>query len=379
MSLIDQDLPWMTTEARNDPDTAQQIIEALAGRVQTLQRQTDELRAENALLKRNGGLQTSGEQLQRLKTHLHDLRQLATRRGLDQDVVSLVTFTGMGVQLPAPAPMEQTLSLLTPPDEPIGMQKPLYLAHGTWFGSLLAITSTLRLSLVNGLSLPVSDNLDWRDARPTTSLGLSRAERVEAILPVDELHPPHDLLIVSRQGWVRTISWTHAEMLAYSTQTMTLPGVGDTPVWLGTYDTHADVLLLTRNGRWTRFPLGLVPSLGCAGITLDSGDDVVSAVVIGKREAVVWFIGADGSLFAVSATGLEPHKKPNAKAVPLTRKFAGLTCFGITAKKTELAMLLSSEGDLHLVNMRGLPIASKPSDIQPLQVSNRRLIAATLL
>ena len=57
MSLIDQDLPWMTTEARNDPDTAQQIIEALAGRVQTLQRQTDELRAENALLKRNGGLQ----------------------------------------------------------------------------------------------------------------------------------------------------------------------------------------------------------------------------------------------------------------------------------------------------------------------------------
>jgi DNA gyrase/topoisomerase IV subunit A len=369
----------MTTEARNDPDTAQQIIEALAGRVQALQRQADELRAENALLKRNGGMQTSGEQLQRLKTHLHDLRQLAMRHGLDQDVVSLVTFTGMGVQLPTPAPMEQTLSLLTPPNEPIGMQKPLYLAHGTWFGSVLAITSALRMTLIHGLSLPVSENLDWHDARPIASLGLTRAERVEAIYPIDELHPPHDILIVSRQGWVRTISWTHAEMLAYSTQAMTLPGVGDTPVWLGVYDAHADLLLLTRNGRWTRFPLSLVPSLGCAGITLESGDDVVSAVVIGKREVVIWFIGADGSIFAVSANGLEAHKKPNAKAVPLTRKFMGLTCYGISAKKTELAMLLSNQGDLHLVNMRGLPIATKPADIHPLQVSNQRLIAATLL
>jgi DNA gyrase/topoisomerase IV subunit A len=379
MSLIDQDLPWLTTEARNDPDTAQQIVEALAGRVQTLQRQTDELRAENALLKRNGGQQASSEQLQRLKTHLHDFRQLAIRRGLDQDVVSLITFTGMGMQLPAPAPMEQTLSLLTPPNEPIGMQKPLYLAHSNWFGSLLAITSTLRLSLVNGLSLPVSDRLDWRDARPVTSLGLARAERVEAILRVDELHPPHDILIVSRQGWVRAISWTHAEMLAYSTQTMTLPGMGDTPVWLGEYDAHADLLILTRNGRWTRFPLGLVPSLGCAGITLESDDDVVSAVVLGKREEVVWFIGADGSLVAVHASGLEPHKKPNAKSVALSRKFAGLTCFGISAKKTEMALLLSNQGDLHVVNMHGLPIASKPSELQLLKVSNQRLIAATLL
>jgi DNA gyrase/topoisomerase IV subunit A len=379
MSLIDQDLPWLTTEARNDPETAQQIVEALAERVQTLQRQTDELRAENALLKRNGGQQASSEQLQRLKTHLHDFRQLASRRGLDQDVVSLITFTGMGMQLPAPAPMEQTLSILTPPDEPIGMQKPLYLAHGHWFGSLLAITSTLRLSLVNGLSMPVSEKLDWRDARPVTSLGLARAERVEALLRVDELRPPHDILIVSRQGWVRAISWTHAEMLAYSTQTMTLPGNGDTPVWLGEYDAHADLLILTRNGRWTRFPLGLVPSLGCAGITLESDDDVVSAAVIGKREEVVWFIGADGTLVAMYADGLEPHKKPNAKSVQLTRKFTGLTCFGISAKKTELAMLLSNQGDLYVVNMHGLPIASKPSELQLLKVSSQRLIAATLL
>jgi hypothetical protein len=379
MSLIDQDLPWLTTEARNDPDTAQQIIEAFAGRVQTLQRQTDELRAENAMLKRNGGQQASGEQLQRLKTHLHDLRQLATRRGLDQDVLSLLTFSGVGVQLPAPVPMEQTLSLLTPPDEPIGMHKPLYLAHGTWFGSLLAITSALRMSLVNGIALPVSDNLDWRDAQPATSLGLARAERVEAILPVDELRPPRDILIVSRQGWVRAISWAHAEMLSYSTQAMTLPSVGDTPVWLGEYDAHADLLILTRNGRWTRFPLSLVPSLGCAGITLESDDDVVSAVVIGKREAVVWFIGEDGAIFAVASSGLEPHKKPNAKAAPLTRRFAGLTCYGVTTKKTELAVLLSNQGDLHVVSMRGLPIAAKPADIQPLNVSNQRLIAATLL
>src|SRR5512142_195866 len=112
MSLLDRDLTWLTTEARNNPDAAQQIIEALAERVQMLQRQADELRAENALLTRTGGQHTSTEQLQRLKSNLRDMRQLATRAGLDRDVVSLLNFTGLGVQLPAPAPMEQTLNVL---------------------------------------------------------------------------------------------------------------------------------------------------------------------------------------------------------------------------------------------------------------------------
>lgn len=377
MSLLERDLPWLLAEAHNDPDVAQQIVETLAGRIQELQRQTDELRAENTLLKRTGGQQASTEQLNRLKTTLHDLHQLVTRAGLNRDVVTVLDFSGMGLHLPTPAPMEQTLRLLSAPDDPISMHKPLYLAHGSWLHTLLAITSGLRMLLVNGLAVPISEHLDWRDAHTISGLGLSRAERVEAVLPLDELHPPHDVLIVSRQGWVRSISWSHVEMLAYSGQSITLPNAGDSPVWLGESDTDADLLILTRNGRWTRFPMNVVPARGCAGITLDSNDDVVSAVVVDKTTAAVWFIGADGTTFVLSAMGLEAHKKAAGKAVPLTRRFVGLTCYRVQSHKARMALLLSNEGDLHVLSTHGLPIAAKPSEVQPLKVSNERLIAAT--
>jgi hypothetical protein len=380
MTLLDHDLAWLNAEAGADPASAQRIVEALAARVQTLQRQADELRAENALLKR-GGQQVSGDQVQRLKTNLRDLRQVAARAGLDRDVVSLLTFAGHGVQLPAPAPLEQSFPLLTDLAEPVGLLKPLYLAAGQRFGSLLAITSALRLALLHGLGVPLSETLDWRDARPLPALGLGRAERVEALYALDELAPPRDILLVTRQGWVRAISWSHTEALTLSGQSITLPGMGDVPVWLGASDAEGDLLLLTRNGRWTRFPIGLIPATGCAGITLDGEDDVVSALVIGKREVAgaVWFMGADGALFAVAAEGLEAHKKPGGKAAPLTRRFMGLACFAVSARKTDTALLLTHQGDFHVVSMQGLPLAARLPDVQPLHVAGQRVIAATLL
>lgn len=379
MTQLDTDLPWLNAEAHTDPDTAQQIIAALAERVQTLQRQTDELRADAALLKRSGGQQASLEQLSRLKTNLRDLRQLAARHHLDRDVVTLLSFAGDAVHLPAPAPLEQTLTLLTPPAEPVSALKPIYMTIGNWFGSLLVITSNMRMALIANMGLPISENLDWRDAQHVPILGLARAERVEAALAVDELAPPRDILLVTRRGWVRVISWSHAETLAYSGQSITLPATGDSPVWLGAHEADADILLLTRNGRWTRFPLATVPATGSMGIALDEGDDVVWALVIHQRVSVVWFVGADGVLFAVSAAGLEPHKRPGGKAAILARRAMGLACFGISDRKTEVAILLSNSGDLHVVNMRGLPIAARLQDIQPLPISNQRLIAAALL
>lgn len=173
--LLDQDLPWLLAEARNDPATAQRIIEAFAERVQSLQRQMDELRAENALLKRAGGLQASNELTQRYKTNLRDLRQLAERHQLNRDIVTLMSFTGHAMQWPAPGPIEQTLPLATPPDEPVRDLKPVFLAAGARFGSVLAVTSSARFGLAFGLSLPLSENVDWRDARPAAALGLARA------------------------------------------------------------------------------------------------------------------------------------------------------------------------------------------------------------
>lgn len=376
-----QDLSWLINEVRSEPAVAPDIIEAFAERVQTLQRQTDELRAENALLKRTGGQQTTLEQVQRLKANLRDMRNLAVRKGLNRDAIAMVSFTGYAVQLAMPAPMEQTLALATTAQESIQSIKPLYLASGTWFGSLIVVTSNVRLALVNGLSLRYSEGLDWSDARAIPGLGLARAERVEAICSLDELRPPHHMILVTRQGWVRVMSWPHIETVALSGQSMTLPGTGDTPVWLDPCDTDGDLFLLTRYGRWTRFPIAMIPSIGCSGIALEQGDDVISAVVLDKHNpgSALWFIGADGAVFAVASDGLAAHKKPGAKSISIARKYAGLTCFAITTRKSEFAALLSNSGDLHVVSMKGLPIATRPADAQPLQVSGQRLVAAALM
>jgi DNA gyrase/topoisomerase IV subunit A len=374
MDLLQQDLPWLTTEARNDPDTAQQIIEALAGRVQQLQVQSDELRAENVLLKRSGAGAATQEQVQRLRTDLRDLRTFAERHNLNSDVVSIVSFTGHGLHIPAPAPMEQTLSLGVSEGEEVRDLKPLFMTTATRLDSLLAITSSFRLVMVNGLSLPLSDDMHWRDATPAISLG--RGERVEATLAVNELMPPRTVLIVTRGGWVRPLSWALVENLALSGQPLSPPNKGDAPAWIGAIEA-GDVLLLTRNGRWTRFPLNSIDSAGVQAIALDADDDVAGAVVIPPNASAVVFIGADGAQIVISNAGLEAHKRPGGKTQALARRFIALA--GFAARKTDAVLLLSNSGDLIVESLRALPIALRPSDAQPLNVVNQRLIAAVVL
>lgn len=371
MNLLEQDLPWLTTEARNDPDTAQQIIEALAGRVQQLQQQSDELRAENVLLKRSGAGAATQEQVQRLRTDLRDLRTFAERNHLNTDVVSIVSFTGHGLHVPAPAPMEQTLSLSVSEDEEVRDLKPLFMTTATRLDSLLTITSSFRLVLVNGLSLPLSEDMHWRDAKPAIALG--RGERVEATMAINELMPLRTVMIATRGGWVRPLSWALVENLALSGQPLSPPNKGDAPAWIGVCE-EGDALLFTRNGRWTRFPVSSIDSAGVQAIALDPDDDVAGAVVIPPNTLAVYFIGADGALVAINNAGLEGHKRPGGKSQALAKRFIALA--GYAARKTDAVLLLSNSGDLIVDSFRALPIAARPSEAQALNVINQRLIAA---
>jgi DNA gyrase/topoisomerase IV subunit A len=376
MNLLEQDLPWLTAEGRNDPDTAQQIIEALAGRVQQLQQQADELRTENVLLKRSGSHQVYHDQVQRLKTDLRDLRGLAERHNLNPDVISIVSFTGSGMQIPAPLPIDQTLTLATAEDEPIRDIKPVFMAGATRLDSLLAITSSFRLVMANGLGLPTSDDMRWTDARPIGGLVPQRGERIEALCAANELQPPRRIAIATRQGWVRILSWALVENLVISGQSLTPPNAGDTPVWLGAAG-DGDLLLITRNGRWTRFPVGGVDPAGSFGIALDADDDVACAAPIESGDGVAYCIGADGAQLAVACAGLEAHRRPGAKPAPLARRFIALACF--IARKSDAVMLLSNGGDLIVETLRALPIAARPGDAQPLNLVSQRLLAAAIL
>jgi DNA gyrase/topoisomerase IV subunit A len=272
--------------------------------------------------------------------------------------------------------MDQTLSLATSDDEPVRDLKPLFMASATRLDSLLVMTSSFRLVMANGLGLPLSENMDWRDARSIGALALARGERIEATCTVNELQPPRMLVVVTRRGWARAMSWSLVENLVIGGQPITPPNAGDTPVWIGAAD-EGDLLLLTRNGAWTRFPISSLDASGGVGIALDQDDDVACAAAIGSGDAATYFVGADGAQLAVANGGLEAHKKPGAKPAALARRFISLACY--TAKKTHAVLLLSNNSDLIVETLRALPVAARPSEAQPLNVVNQRLIAATLL
>ena len=374
MSLLQQDVPWLVSEARNDPDTAQQIIEALSSRVAELQQQTDELRAENVLLKRGGSHHVFQDQVQRLRTDLRDLRTLAEKASLNPDVVTILSFTGHALHLPAPLAMDQTLALELPSGESVRDLRPLFMTSAARLHSVLCLSSSFRLIAINGLSVPLSEAMTWQDARAVVPLG--RGERVEATCVLDELQPPRRLIVVSRRGWVRAMSWQLVENLIVSGQPITPPDANDSLVWVSPAE-EGDLLLLTRNGRWTRFPINAIEPSGSQGVSLGADDDVACGCVVRPTDSAAYFVGGDGAEIAVAASGLEAHKKPGAKAVPLKGRFVTLACFA--AKKTDAIMHLATSGDLIVETIRALPVGARPSEAQGLNVINQRLVASALL
>jgi hypothetical protein len=368
----DLDLDALLTEAA-DPAAAQRIIELLHGRVQTLQQFSYELRIALALLQRSGG--AVGADAQRLQTELRDLRRLASRASLDPDTFALLSADGSGLHLPMPAPMEQTLQLEPPTRGALRDLRPLSIAATTRLGSLLALTSGFHLHLFGGLGLPLSEDWRWQNARraPTT---LARGERFEAMCAVDEFAPPKHVLVVTRSGWCRALPWSVVENLAAGGAVFNPADHGDTPVWIGPCE-EGDVLLVTRLGRYVRFPLAALAAAGEQGVSLESDDDVAAAALLpaGRADAcAVHFIGADGAQFAIAPQGLEANKRAGGKTRALTRNWLAQSC--AIAARTDAVAMFAADGEVFISTLRSVPVAARPVDARPLNIVGQRLLGA---
>jgi hypothetical protein len=361
----------------DDPAVARDIIIALRQRINELQLNSDALRIENALLKRAGGGGISHEYVQRLKSDMRELRAHARKRGLDSDTLALIAHNGAGMHVPAPALMDQTLRVEPPAGQSLRDLRPLTMTLSTQLGGMIALTSSFRLLLINGLSLPLSERSDWRDARQIAGLGLARGERIDAVCAVDEFSPPRQVLIVSRQGWCRALPWTVVESLLASGLPMSPADKADAPAWIGPCN-GAEVVLVTRLGRWVRFPAAGIEASGGQSVSLEQDDDIATAAVIGEadKDRALHFIGADGAQFAVAVSGLTAHKKPGAKTQILMRNWVALAC-GI-ATGSDAALMLGMNGDLIVSTLRSLPTASRPSDARALNMAGQRLAAAAV-
>ncbi|HQX75918.1 MAG TPA: hypothetical protein PL074_06375, partial [Thermoflexales bacterium] len=124
MDFYSKDLEAWINEAQADPQTAAQIITALAGRITQLQLQNDALLAENLLLKRaSGGAYL--EQIERLRAGMADIKSWAIRHRLERQTVLAASFSGEVLQFMIQRSdrfekeSEQTFSLKTSEDKPL--------------------------------------------------------------------------------------------------------------------------------------------------------------------------------------------------------------------------------------------------------------------
>jgi len=372
------DLEALLAEAR-DPETAARIIAQLHGRVNELQRVSDELRIELTMLQRAGRSVGGVVGAERLQTDLRDLRAHARRAGLDFDTLALVAGDGTGMLVPMPAPIDQALQLEAAAGESLRDLRPLHVVPSTRLGTMLIIDSSFRLHFLNGLGLPVSDEWRWAQAQRSGQIMLARGERIEAMCAVDEYAPPKYVLVVARSGWCRALPWRMVENLAAGGATFGAGASGDAPAWIGPCH-DGDVVLLTRLGRCVRFPLGALAATGEVGARLDEDDDVVGAVVIPAERGgghAVHFIGADGAHFAVSADGLDAHKRAGGRTHPLMRNWTAATC--ATATRRDAYALIGMNGEVQVVGLRALPVAEKPHEARALNVLGQRLLSAVVI
>jgi hypothetical protein len=361
-------------DAAVDADTARELIAAFHARVRELQVNSDALRVDNALLKRGGGSSVSVESMRQLRTDLRDLREFARKNNLDQDVLAFVTGTGAGMLLPEPVALEQTLGIEMG-DTALRDLRPVHLAPLRRLGGLIAMTSGFRLLPLQALALPLSPEMRWADARGAGGLGLSRGERIEALCAVPE-PPPKSLLVVTRSGWCRALAWSSTESVLASGAALTPEDKADTPVWIGPADS-GDVLLVTRLGRWVRFPLGMLEPVGQRAISLEPDDDVACAVIIRPDAEAVQFVSGDGALIAMRADALPAHKKPGGKSQPLVRNWISQSAYA--APRNAALALLSATGELHVTTLRGLPVAAKAHEARPLTVTAGRVLASAVI
>lgn len=370
------DLEALLAEAQ-DAETAARIIALLHGRVAELQRAADELRVELTLLQRTsrGGAGAVGAE--RIQTGLRDLRAHARRAGLDFDTLAIVAEDGVGMHVPMPAPVDQTLRLAAAEGASLRDLRPLHVAASTRLGTLLAMTSRFRLHFLSGLGLPVSEAWRWAQAQRSGQIVLERGERIEALCAVDEFAPPKYVLVVAHSGWCRALPWRLVENLAAGGATLSAGDAGDTPAWIGPCD-EGDVLLLTRLGRYVRFPTAALAAMGEEGARLEEDDDAAAAVVLRPNdERAVHVFGADGAHVAIAAAGFEAHKKPGGRTHPLLRGW--LTAGAAVAAQHGACALFGMNGDVQTTSLRTIPVAARPHEARALNVLGQRLLSAVVI
>ena len=202
--------------------------------------------------------------------------------------------------------------------------------------------------------------------------GADRADRIVAMLPVDDLQLDRVIIFLSRNGQVKRTPL--AEFSNPRAGGIIAAGVkeGDEVLEVVMSGGDAELMILTRDGRAIRFPEAEVPLVGRAaqgvrGVELAGEDEVVGMVVI-RREAHVLTVTEDGA-----------GRRTPVSEFPLQKR-GGLGTLAVPAGKTAQVVVGAMEvvdvDEVMLVSASGLVtrVAAARIPVQGRRTGGRRLV-----
>ncbi len=370
------DTEALLAEAQADSGSAQAIIAALAERNIALQNAADEVRAENMVLKRTGAHQVLGTNLEALRGEYRDLLALAARARLNPAAALIATHDGHTLLFDPPASFEQTLPIDGLDREHMAALRPLWVMFGNRLDTLHVLTSSMRPLRKRSLGLVFAPSADWAKAGGSEGRSLGRGERIEACMLVDETKPPASVVIVSKLGWARQISWSAFEQLVYNGRPMATLGKGDSPIALLPCN-GGDLLMISREGRWLRFPAASIEPGGLQAMLLMASDDVCAACVIPADAAALHVLGGDGASTTLLPEAFTAHKKPAGKAGTLPKALRPMAVFA--GQRRMNILTIAHDASMDVVQMGRMPPARSAGDAQLLNVVNKRISAAAVM
>jgi DNA gyrase/topoisomerase IV subunit A len=319
------DVQWWVLEAKKHPESAPEIIEALAQRLVELDAETERLRDEIIRLQRSAPAAADSAEMSALRQKVANLQTVVDNISEGQDPTQLSIFFFSHHLQSARVPLSHVRRLMENEQEALSRQ--------AVFGLRCMVPARLQDEVLlltgqgRGLKMQPSDvpslaeGGEW-PAAGTRVLG----DDEQLALAVGIADPPRFWTVVTRRGYVRQV--IHITIDRKGNQGALLvesPFHNDAPVALVDGD-RGDLMVITRWGKWTRFPHRAIESQGSVALELEPDDEVVAALAV-ESDTEILVATAAGYAMRRDTARLEARTRPGGAGKSLIQAFDVLGAF----------------------------------------------------
>jgi DNA gyrase/topoisomerase IV subunit A len=367
------DVQWWVLEARKSPESAPALIEELAERLVELDAENENLRDEIIRLqRRTSTMPEDSEAVSELRRKVAMLQGLLDGEAADEPAVTLVSERLDAARVPIPkarrlsregtallggqSSLRVRSILLTRPHE-----------------ELLLLSNQARGFKITASDIPLLiDEGEWPSFNGPQ---IAKGEWLTAAVTAGQ--PPRFWTLVTRRGFVQQCIRIGLDRdIEAGRQLIESPFRRDAPVAIVNGD-QGDLLIVTRWGKYVRFPQRAIPQNGAPAIELDPDDEIVAALPL-ARETEILVATASGHVMRRETAQLSAHSKPGQAGRTLIQAFDALAAFPFDPQGQ--LVYLTYSGRLTLIPAEQIPLhlrAGKGNQMRDLD--RDPAVAATLI